>query len=173
LNIKSIYKKFGSGKKLNTYPLLSFYGYLAYRFFPLTKVIPLLNYINYDKNEALKFFSENIGWRDYGGKHYESLITKFYQAYILLRKFGIDKRKAHLSSLICANQITREESLLQLKKPPYETAELNEDKKYFLKKLQLDEKEFDHIMDLNPKTHMDYPSYNLLIKKVYNFFNGK
>ena len=75
LNIKSIYSRFGSGKKLKTYPLLNIGEYIQYRYFQNTKIISLLNYIDYDKKSALDLLTKKIDWKDYGGKHYESRIA--------------------------------------------------------------------------------------------------
>ena len=64
------------------------------------KSVPVLDLVEYDKAAAKKLLMERYGWRDYGGKHYESVFTRFYQGYILPTKFNIDKRRAHLSTLI-------------------------------------------------------------------------
>jgi hypothetical protein len=58
-------------------------------------------------------------WKDYGGKHYESIFTRFYQGYILPQKFKVDKRKAHLSNLIFSGQMSKEEAIEELKQPIY------------------------------------------------------
>ena len=42
---------------------------------------------------------------------FESIVTKFFQSYLLPKKFNIDKRRAHLSSMIISNQITKGRSL--------------------------------------------------------------
>ena len=99
---------------------------------------------------------KELGWEDYGGKHLESLFTKFYQSYILPRKFNIDKRKAHLSALILSGQTTREAALKELEKPPYEEQELKRDKEYVLKKLGFSEDEFERLMALPIKRHDEY-----------------
>jgi N-acetyl sugar amidotransferase len=169
LNIRSIYKRFGSGRKLKTYPLLSFREYIKYRYFNEENNIPLLNYVPYVKTNALNVLKEEFGWRDYGGKHYESKITQFYQAYILPTKFNVDKRKAHLSSLICSGQITREQALLELEKPLYDSVKLKEDKEYFIKKLDINEKEFEKIMSLPIRPHSYYGSYEGIHKKLATF----
>ena len=155
VNIKAINKKFGKGK-LTDFPLLS-----IQRFAYLTKVkriqmIDLLNVMPYNKDEAKKVISEKLGWRDYGGKHYESIITRFYQGYILPIKFGIDKRKAHLSTLIASGQITRNDALDELKKPIIEEALLKQDLEYVPKKLGLTKLEFEEIMANTPKQHNEY-----------------
>ena len=70
----------------------------------------------FNKDEAKKTIMEQMGWRDYGGKHYESIFTRFYQGYVLPTKFGVDKRKAHLASLINSGQISKKEALEGVKK---------------------------------------------------------
>ena len=172
LNIKSIYKKFGSGKKLKTYPLLSLYGYLQYRFFPKIKIYDPLNYMEYNKAEALKILSNLFEWRDYGGKHYESFITKFYQLYILPKKFNVDKRRAHLSSLICSDQMTRHEAINELKSDLYPDTNLKLDIEYLIKKIGISLEEFNDLMNQSSKSHYDYPSWNGIIKKLSRIKNA-
>ena len=154
-NLKAIHKRYGK-VKLKTYPTMGLYKKIYYEFFKGIQFISLLNSVDYNKKEAKKVLQSEFGWEDYGGKHYESIFTKFYQAYILPTKFGIDKRKAHLSTLICSGQITREEALNELEKTLYEKDELERDKKYVLKKLGLSEKEFEDLMKLPIKKHQEY-----------------
>ena len=68
-------------------------------------------FIKYDKKKAINVLKK-IGWKPYENKHGESIYTRFYQSYYLPKKFGIDKRKAHLSNLILSNQISREEGIM-------------------------------------------------------------
>ena len=91
LNIKSIFKLFGDGRRLKTFPLLNIKEYIRYRYFKKGESISLLNYITYNKVDAHKALQDELDWKDYGGKHYESKITHFYQAYILPTKFNVDK----------------------------------------------------------------------------------
>ena len=123
------------------------------------KVIPILNFIGYDKEKAKIEVIERTGWKDYGGKHGESFFTRFYQNYILPEKFGIDKRKAHLSTLINSGQMTREEARKVLLEQKYDKKQFEEDRDYIIKKFRLTEKEFDDIMKLRIHAHIDYPSY--------------
>ena len=102
---------------------------------------------------------KELDWKDYGAKHHESIYTKFFQAYILPIKFGFDKRKSHLSSLICTGQITREQALEELKKERYPHPQLEEDMDYVVKKLGITKEEFDNIMALPCKSYPDYPNY--------------
>lgn len=167
MNIKAIHKRLGT-LRMKTYPHLSLFSWLFYSHIIKIQVIKLLNYLNYNKKAAKTIIKEQLDWRDYGGKHHESLFTKFYQSYILPEKFKIDKRKSHLSTLICSGQITREQALSEMSLPVYDENSLIEDKKYVLKKLELSEKEFENIMKLPIINHTDYPSiiniYNKLFK---------
>lgn len=160
LNIVDIHKKFGK-VKMKTFPKMSYLRKAYYVQLKKIKIVPFLNYFDYDKEKAKQFLMDEIGWVDYGGKHYESIFTRFYQAYILPLKFGVDKRKAHLSALICAGQITRDNALEVVRIPAYEYNGVKEDKEYVLKKFGFTEEEFDVIMAESPRPHTDFKSYTL------------
>lgn len=154
-NLKDIHKRYGQ-VKIKTYPSFDFKKYVY--FSAVLKLIPvsILNYVPYNKKDIKAFITKELNWRDYGGKHYESIFTKFYQAYILPEKFHIDKRKAHLSTLICSGQMTKEAALAELEQPVYPKGELGQDKEYVLKKLGLSNKEFADIMHLPVHRHEDF-----------------
>jgi N-acetyl sugar amidotransferase len=154
--IKGVQKMFGT-KKIKTFPHGNRLTIIEDVF--SEKWINILNYIDYDKNEAKQIITEKLNWKDYGGKHYESIYTKFFQGYILPQKFGYDKRKMHLSSLICAGVNTREEALNELEQPPYPIQEQLDDKEYLIKKFKITPEEFEEIMNRPAKTYYDYPSY--------------
>lgn len=176
LNIKYIHRKYGNVSRKN-FPYLSFINFYIHHKFRKTKTIYLLNYINYNKLEAQKLLKEKFDWKNYGAKHNESIFTRFYQNYILPVKFNIDKRKAHLSSLICSGQITREEAIKELETKPWETEETLRDKDYVIKKLSVTEALFDKWIMEKPKSHLNYPSYltrhNKIILSVKSFFGKK
>ena len=170
LNILDIHRKFGK-LRLRTYPTMGLLQKVWYTVGAGIKNVPLLNYIDYSKKDAKETIIREMGWKDYGGKHYESIFTRFYQSYILPRKFGIDKRKAHLSTLICSGQITREEALEELKQPIYDPKKIEEDKEYVIKKLGLTPGEFEDIMRLPVKSHAEYRSYTKgYDKRLAKFF---
>jgi len=173
LNIKDIYKKHGNGLRLKTFKFINFYEYLTYGRNQM-KLIPILNYIEYNKQDAISKMEKKLDWRSYGNKHEESVFTKFYQSYILPNKFNIDKRKSHLSSLICSKQITRKEALAELKSPIL----INQDEEinYFIKKLDLEINEFKKIMELIPKDHWEFRSFakrKQKLSKLYKIFFNK
>ena len=127
----------------------------------------------------MKILETELGWRYYGGKHYESIYTRWYQGYWLPLKFGYDKRRSHLSSLISAGEITRAEGIELLTSDPYPVEMQKEDTKYVMKKLGLTEGQLNEIRKLPQKSYWDYPSYGQMyhtklfhvIKKLYHFIN--
>jgi N-acetyl sugar amidotransferase len=154
-NLQDIHSRYGK-RKLKTYPTFDFKKYVYYSAVLKLTPVSILNYVPYNKKDVKELIKKELGWRDYGGKHYESLFTKFYQAYILPRKFKVDKRKAHLSTLICSGQITREEALKELEQPIYHPEDLAQDKEYVLKKLGLSDAEFETIMQTPPRKHQEF-----------------
>jgi len=126
------------------------------------RVVDILNYIPYNRAAAIQELKREVGFEEYGNKHYESRFTKFFQGYFLPVKFGFDKRRAHLSSMILSGQITREAALEELAKEVYESASLAEDKEYVLKKLCLSEEEFEAILRSANKSFRDYPTSDSL-----------
>ncbi len=171
-NLKDIHNQYGK-IKLKTYPTLDFKKFLYYSAVLRLNPISILNYVPYDKRKVKEIIKKELDWRDYGGKHFESLFTKFYQAYILPEKFKIDKRKAHLSTLICSGQMTKAEALKELEKPIYPSGELEQDMEFVLKKLGLTKKSFESIMQTPPRRHEDFKTdthlkegYMNLLKKT-------
>ena len=126
--------------------------------FDRPRSIYLLDCIDYNKAAAKRLLAEQFGWVDYGGKHYESVYTRFYQGYILPVKFGYDKRRMHLSALVMSGQATREAALAELATPPYDADLAAADRVFVAKKLGITPDEIDAIMRLPPKTHADYPN---------------
>lgn len=175
INIRDIQKKFGT-KKIKTFPTLGLLKAFYYKKIKGIKAISILNYITYNKFKAKETIIKELEWRDYGGKHYESIFTRFYQAYILPEKFNIDKRRSHLSTLVCSGQLTKQEASEEIKKPICDENTLKEDIAYVIKKFGLKEEEFELIMNEKPIPHTQYKSilhyYNFLYKP-YHFIKYK
>ena len=154
-NLKDIHAKHGT-MKLKSYPIMSpVRRRVVDRVKPFTRW-PILNYITYIKADAKRKIIDELGWRDYGGKHYESVFTRFYQGYILPEKFHVDKRKAHLSNLIFSGQITKEEALKELAQPAYPAGLLQSDMELVIKKLGFTQQEFDEYIKAPPVPHNRY-----------------
>lgn len=170
-NIKDICQKFSDGIKFKTFPHITFWKSLYYYWVLQLESVYVLNYLEYDKKEAQEIITRELGWRDYGGKHFESTFTKFYQSYILPTKFGIDKRRAHLANLVSSGQIVREQALEELQKPLYTEKELRIEKEFVLKKLKLKEEEFDAIMQAPVRKHEEFASDTRLWEWYFRWIN--
>lgn len=162
-HLLAIHKRFGT-RSLCNFPTLSFWKrYLYYPFIRHIREVRLLNYLPYNRGQAKSFLNEKFGWIDYGAKHYESVLTRFFQGYYLPMKFGIDKRKAHFSSLILSGQMSRDEALEELKKSPYPNDELLEsDMAFIAQRLGLSLAEFKDLISQPPHKHEDFPSSKVL-----------
>ncbi len=161
--IHDVQKKFGK-LKLKSFPNMTMMKYLYYSFVKKIKQIRILYYIPYNEKEVFRIIKNELGWKNYVDKHHESKYTAFFQAYILTRKFNIDKRKLHYSAKVRNGQLTRDEALEIIKKDPYTGG--MESLYYCLKKLDLSYEEFDNIMNQAPKSFMDYKSYYPLVKAM-------
>lgn len=155
INIKSIHKSFGT-VPLKTFPFMDAKVKRYYQQMKGVTSVSVLNYQEYNKAHVKELIQQELHWRDYGGKHYESIWTRFYQGYILPNKFKVDKRKAHLSDLIFSNQITKEDALKELENPIYPQEQFNVDFEFVLKKLGLSEEEFENILKKPPRSHYDF-----------------
>lgn len=158
-NIKDIYKKFGESKRFRSFPSYKHFPHMYMRFFGGLKLDSMLYYMEYNKDISKQYLIDVVGWRDYGGKHFESIFTRFYQGYVLKEKFGYDKRKAHLASLICSGQMSREDALSELSQPAINPSILKDDLQFFIKKMGFTEEEFTKIMKEKPVPHEHFKSY--------------
>ncbi len=158
LHLKAIARHFGSGI-LRGFPHLgAFSSYFWLPFIRGVRTYRILNDIKYDLKGARQELQAEFDWKDYGGKHHESRFTRFFQAYYLPEKFGFDKRRAHLSSLIVAEQLNREAACKQLSIPLFSLPQLASDREYFLKKLRISEDEWESIMKTPPRSHEEFPN---------------
>jgi N-acetyl sugar amidotransferase len=178
--LKYIHKKFGTGVKLRTYPMLSFPKMIYAAFIRKVKDVRPFYYIDYDKQSAKKLLQKQYDWVDYGGHHHENLFTKFVMAYWLPRKFNIDKRLINLSAQILSGALSREEALDIIKQPFGTEKELEDLKIYTIKKLGLSNQAFIKLWNASNKKTFDYPSnYDLIygmtdklspiVKKVFDY----
>ena len=168
-NIKAIAKT--QNVKIRTFPLIGTLNYLYFRLFKGIKWIPFLDYFDYQKKEAENFLVKNYQYKKYPYKHYESIFTRFYQGYLLPKKFGIDKRKLHLSSLIISGQLTREEGQKKLEEIPYNSQiEMEEDKTYFLKKMGWSNKQLDEYLLREENSHKEYGTEKSFWDFSLNFY---
>jgi len=161
--LKDIHSQFGK-IELKTFPLADIFKYrLYYRFLKGVRVVKPLDFVPYIKEDAMQLLIDKFGWQRYAHKHYESRFTRFYEGYWLPTKFGYDKRRAHFSSLILTNQMTREEALKRIALKAYDEETIAQDFEYVATKLDFTVEEFRKIMAGENKTYRDYKSRMPLI----------
>lgn len=170
-HVKAIHRRFGQRKRSH-FPLVSFWNlYFRYPMILKMEVLRPLNYIPYNKEDAIRILERDYGWRYYGGKHYESRWTRWFQAYYLPHKFGYDKRKAHLASLVVSGQMSRDEALEQLRKPLYDEKLLVEDKAFIAKKLGISQQELDDLIAAPPRHYTEFPNHQRKLKLAFTVYN--
>lgn len=162
VHIRDIHKRFGT-KSMDKLPMMTnwqriwnvkVHGIHTYR---------PLNYIDYNRNRAIQELKESCGFMYYEAKHLENTLTKVVQLYWYYNKFGIDKRKSHLSSMIVSGQMTREKALRELEKPMYDKVQMDKDIDEVLAKLNLNRKTFDEIVARPGKMSLDYKTDKLFM----------
>ncbi len=167
--LNSIHKKYGT-KKLKQFPKFGFWQEAYYKFIKKIRIVYILNYVPYNKEEAMQFLKDELGWQYYGGKHYESRYTGFIQSYIMPVKFNMDYRRATYSTQICTGEITREFALEDLKNKPYKEESLQKEIPFLCKKFGISEKQFESIMNEEAKIYRDYPNNEKRLNFLYDLY---
>jgi N-acetyl sugar amidotransferase len=172
-NLMAIQKEYGI-VKLKKYPLTH---PLLRRIYARTNKLEIwkpLNLLSYNKIEVKQIIEKELNWIDYGGKHYESVFTRFYQGYILPAKFKVDKRKAHLSNLIFSGQLNKDEAIKELENQIYSKELFTKDFDFVLKKLNLTTESFQKYINAPIISHQKFSlSLKLMdeLKLYYRVFN--
>jgi N-acetyl sugar amidotransferase len=171
-NLRHIHRTY-ENTSLNKLPLLGLKQLIKYQGVKKINIVEILDYVDYDKGKVKKILTQQLDWKDYGGKHFENVYTKLYQSYVLPVKFGIDKRKAHLSNLIFSKQITKEFAVKELSSLPYNPETITNEIEYVSKKLGFSYNEFIDLLNQPNKTHLDFDTdtkwrenYMKFIKKL-------
>lgn len=171
--LKDIYRKFGNSK-LKSFPITNILWHKVYLpYIKKIKLIRPLDYVPYNKKQAMKLLVEKFGYQEYPQKHFESRFTQFYESYWLPERFGYDTRKVQYSSLILTGQMNRNEAIEKLKKSPYDKETIKNDIKFIANKLSITTEELDSYMFIPKKIYKDYKSQEniyLLGAKIMRLF---
>ena len=161
-----IWSKFGDGRPNNDFPIVDILVYkIWYQKILGMKVHHPLNLVPFFKTEAENELSKRFGWKSFQHKHHESRFTRFYEDYWLPTRFGFHKRRAHFSSLIMTKQMEREQALERLLRPEMDDHFLQQELQYVARKLELDNHELEHLLELPKKTFQNYKNKRWLIRK--------
>ena len=154
--VNDIHKKFGK-RPLKSFPIVDVLSYKIYYKYVLgMEVFKPLNLVPYIKKDVEELLKSKFGWQKFQHKHHESRFTRFYEDYWLPRKFGYEKRRAHFSSLILTDQMTRDEALERISKPEMDDRFLKQEFEYVAHKLDLSVVELQTIFEGENKTYRDY-----------------
>lgn len=171
--VRDVHRKYGT-RPLKTFPAMDIFKYrLYYRLLKGITVINPLNHVRYVKEEAIQELADRFGWQSYIQKHYESRFTKFVECFWLPKKFGFERRKAHLSSLILTGQMTRDEALARISTPEVDDQTMQQEFEYVAKKLDLTVDEFRDLLNGEKRTYRDFKNNMRLINlcsKALQFF---
>lgn len=170
VNIRDIHKKYGVSSIDKLSFISQYRRHFDKRVLKLKTLYPL-DYVDYNRDRAFKELNEFCGFEYYGRKHLENILTAFVQLYWLPKKFGVDKRTSHLSSMIVSGQMTRDEGLNELSKPLIEDeAQMSENIALIKDRLSISDDEFDWIMSEPGKQHTEYKTdkmYSLVLKILH------
>jgi N-acetyl sugar amidotransferase len=159
-----IHSKFGK-YPLETFPIIDvFTSRIYYRYFLGMQVIKPLNFIPYIKKNAEKKLEDFCGWEKFQHKHHESRFTRFFEDYWLPKKFKIDRRRAHFSSLILTNQMTRDNAINRIKSPELDEHFIECEFEYVAQKLDMDVEKLSDIFHGESKSVNDYKNKQKIIE---------
>lgn len=158
VHLRAIHSRFGT-RPIDRLQIMSLTRrYVHGRYLSGVRVVRPLNFVNYNLDSCLAELGQFCGYQYYGGKHHESILTRFLQCHYLPTKYGLDKRKSHFSSMIVSGQMSRDEAIRRLSLPPYPDQSLKEaDSNFIAHYLGLSRHDFDALVALPPKHHSDYP----------------
>lgn len=161
--IKDIHNKFGN-IPLKTLPMCDIFKYkIQYRLINGVRVVKPLDQVRFIKSEAEELLEKRFGWQKYKHKHHESRFTRWFEAYWLPQKYGFDRRKAHLSSLILTGQMSRDEALQRISTPELHEDEFKKEFEFVAKKLDFTVEELLTYFKGTNKTYKDYKNKHSLI----------
>jgi N-acetyl sugar amidotransferase len=159
-----IWAKCGDGKPNDEFPLVDI---LTYKFF-YQKVLGLkvhhpLNLVAYIKKDVEDELERRFGWQPFKHKHQESRFTRFYEDFWLPRRFGYEKRRAHFSSLIMTDQMTRDQAIDRIYHPEMDEHFLKQEFEFVAHKLGLTVDQLQRFFDMPKTTFRNYKNKRDLI----------
>ena len=163
VNIKDIQRRFGTEPINKLRFVSSWQKYWWQKTGKLNVFLRPLNLIDYNRDRAFAELKEFCDFEYYGRKHLENILTAFIQCYWFPKKFGVDKRRSHLSSMIVSGQMTRDEALRELVEPLYDEAQMASYIAIIKQRLGISDTEFDAIMAAPTHQHEEYRTDRLSV----------
>ena len=159
-----IWEKHGDQKPID-FPLIDILTSKIWyqRFLGMQMVYPL-NLVRYLKKDAEDELKNKFDWNPFKHKHHESRFTRFYEDYWLPKRFGYDKRKAHLSSLIMTKQMSRKDAIQRIGKPEMSEQFIKQEFEYVAHKLDLSVNNLNELLNLHIRYFYHYKNKKWIIK---------
>jgi N-acetyl sugar amidotransferase len=159
-----VWQKCGDGNPIENFPIVDIFVYkLLYQKVLGMKVHHPLNLVQFIKKDAENELELLFGWKRFQHKHHESRFTRFYEDYWLPRRFGYEKRRAHFSSLIMTEQMTRDQAIDRISRPEMHEHFLKSEFEYVSHKLDLSMNELEALFTMPKKTFRNYKNKRDLI----------
>jgi N-acetyl sugar amidotransferase len=168
--IKDVQRKF-DGCRLKTFPHYSLRLLLWTAVVRRVKIVSILNYMSYNRAAAIEEITTRLNWTAYEGKHFESIYTRWAQGRLLPYKFGIDKRRGHLSDLVNSGQISRSAALSQLHEDFYPERLVRADEDLLKKKLALSDSQLKDILSAPPASFRDFRNSHERVQRLRALVN--
>jgi len=162
VHLRAIWRRFGDWRRASHFPSQSLFVRRIWQ--PMVRGVGawrILNDLRYNPIDADRHLTECYGWQAYGSKHCESMFTRIFQSVYLPMRFGIDKRRAHLASLVISGLMTRADAIAALATPPMSESQAERDAAYFCEKLRFSAEEWTQLITSPPKWHKNYPTDTL------------
>jgi N-acetyl sugar amidotransferase len=157
VHLRDVWRKGGSYDLIRRFPTMGrFRRHVVNPIIRRMHAWRILNDMPYNPLEAREALQRDYGWSSYGGKHCESVFTRVFQCVYLPMRFGFDKRRAHLASLVVSGLMTRERALEELKAPPMPLEAAEQDAEYLCSKLGFSPDEWRRIVTARPVRHEAY-----------------
>lgn len=164
--IQDVHQRHGT-LPMNTFPNMPFWKFVKWSAFSGIRRIRPLYWIDYNKEDAKSFLSEQYDWEWYGGHHLENRFTAFYHSYFLPQRFGIDQRINELSGRVRSRQLTREKAQAEYESGPA----VDEDLLTMVKKrLGYSEERFAELMSAPHHDYSEYRTYKSTFERLRYVF---
>jgi imidazoleglycerol phosphate synthase cyclase subunit len=164
--VKSVHKRYGR-IPMRTYPNMEFGQFVRWAALSGIERHRPLYFIDYQKESAKAFLSDEYGWQWYGGHHLENRFTAFYHTYLLPTRFGIDFRLIEFSALVRSGQLDRDVAAEELSRPREPSREMLA---LVQKRMGFDEAEFERVMTQPHHTYREFHTYKRRFELLRPFF---
>jgi N-acetyl sugar amidotransferase len=164
--IESVHRLFGT-RPMKTFPNLWLKDFLRFAAIRNIRRIRPLYFMDYQKDDAKQFLTDNLNWTWYGGHHLENRWAAFVHTYYWPQRYGIDGRLLGHAALVRSGQLDREVALAKLAEPPEILRDVID---LVQKRLDLPDAEFDAVMNAPRRTYADYTTYKRTFERLRPLF---